>query len=89
MAEGKETVVLGDMNLDWLTCLEEDPPPRSQAARTRPLVEELPSAHENPATRCLPVCPGCDEELALSPGQLSRLRYSRMYRRKCLKLKLC
>ena len=43
MAEDKETVVLGDMNLDWLTCLEEDPPPRSQAARTRPLVEELPT----------------------------------------------
>ena len=34
-------MVLGDFNLDWLTCLDEDLAPQSQTARTRPLVEEL------------------------------------------------
>ena len=39
--EGKETIVLGDLNLDWFSSMESDPPRGSSAYRLKPLVEEL------------------------------------------------
>ena len=45
--EDKETKVLGDINLDWLTCLEPNPASNSKAYKIRRLVEQL-------ATRILP-----------------------------------
>ena len=41
LQEDKETVVLGDINIDWFTCFQSDPPPNSQAYRLRPLVMQL------------------------------------------------
>ena len=39
--EDKEVVLIGDANLDWLTCLNADPPPNCQAYKTKPPVEQL------------------------------------------------
>ena len=38
LGEGRETVVMGDINIDWLTCFDIDPAPNSTAARNKPLV---------------------------------------------------
>ena len=43
IAEDKETIVLGDVNIDWLTCLEPNPTSQSKAYRTRHLLEQLTS----------------------------------------------
>ena len=40
LGEGRETVVMGDINIDWLTCFDIDPAPNSTAARNKPLVDE-------------------------------------------------
>ena len=41
LEEDKEVVLLGDINLDWFTCLDSDPPPNSKAYRLKPLVTQL------------------------------------------------
>ena len=41
LSENKETLVLGDINIDWLTCFTTEPSLSSQAYEIKPLVEAL------------------------------------------------
>ena len=41
LAEGRETIVMGVMNLDWSTCMEDDLQVGTPAYKLKPLVDEF------------------------------------------------
>jgi hypothetical protein len=41
LKEGKEVITMGDFNLDWPTCIDQQPAPGTKAYRTRHLAEQL------------------------------------------------
>ena len=63
LSEDKETVVLGDLNIDWFTCFNSDPSLDSKTYQVRPLVEQL-------TTQILPlgVCLLVDKVTRTWPG---------------------
>ena len=41
LEEDKEVITIGDFNLDWPGCMEQEPTPGSKAYRTQKMAEQL------------------------------------------------